>query len=45
MFTQFKITHKSGKSKLIEIDEYSVRELNAIALFYDKAKDYKVERQ
>ena len=43
MFTKIVITHKSGNSKAIDIEEYGVRELNAIVAFYEEHKDYEVE--
>ena len=44
MFTHFKITHKSGESKLININDYSIGDIDVISKFYDNAKGYSLTR-
>lgn len=44
MFSHFKITHSSGESKLIDINEYNPVDLNVISEFYSNLKNYRLER-
>lgn len=43
MFTHLKITHKTGESKLININDYSIGDLDVIAKFYQNCKGYNIE--
>jgi hypothetical protein len=43
MFNYFKITHKSGESKLVNIYDFTVPQLDAIREVYDNNPDYEIE--
>jgi hypothetical protein len=44
MFRLMKLTHKSGESKVVDIFDYTVRELNNIVSFYSNHRDFTLER-
>jgi len=43
MFTHFKITHISGKSKTVDLNEFSIGDLEVIQRFYDDRDDFAIE--
>ena len=44
MFKYFKITHTSGESKLIDIEDYCIGDLITISNFYDNNSGYQLAR-
>jgi hypothetical protein len=43
MFTHFKISHISGKYKLVDINTFSIGDLIVISEFYKNRKNYEIE--